>query len=208
MSDGIGWRVERLLDGMSDINKPAVVELSRKLKRYVEAEKGIVAALDKMRTKASGLVVYGLNLTGWAKKTTGPDGAAFKKRAKEFEKAIAGFESFTDSIDGVLEGAPAAKTKLPGDAFQKVLDDLEFSDKAKIGPVRKAAQEYYPLESAGQKKLQEWAVHLNQLATALNNGLAELDPSDKVEALNLNFGKSEVLVPAVELKRKIDGLGV
>jgi hypothetical protein len=44
--------------------------------------------------------------------------------------------------------------------------------------------------------------------TALNNGLAELDPSDKVEALNLNFGKSEVLVPAIELKRKIDGLGV
>jgi hypothetical protein len=193
---------------MSDINKPAIGELSRKLRRYVEAEKGIVAVLDKMRTQASGLVVYGLNLTDWAKKTKGPDAAAFKKRAKDFEKAIAGFESFTDSIDGVLEGRPAAKAKLPGDAFQKVLDDLEFSDKAKIGPVRKAAQEYYPLESAGQKKLQEWAVHLNQLAAALNDGLAELDPSDKVEALNLNFGKSEVLVPAIELKKKIDGLGV
>jgi hypothetical protein len=84
MSDGIASRVERGLGGISDINKPAIVELSRKLKRYTEAEKGIVAALDKMRTKASGLVVM-LNLTGWAK-TTGPDGAAFKKRAKEFEK--------------------------------------------------------------------------------------------------------------------------
>ena len=208
MSDGIGWRVERLLDGMSDINKPAICDLNRKLKRYVEAEKGIVAALDKMRTKASGLVVYGLNLTAWARKANGADAAAFKKRAKDFDKAIAGFESFTDSIDGVLEGRPAAKTRLPGDAFQKVLDDLEFSDKAKIGPVRKAAQEYYPLESAGQKKLQEWAVHLNQLAAALNAGLAELDPNNQVEGLNLNFGKAEVLVPAIELKKKIDGLGV
>ena len=208
MSDGIGSKVEGLLDGMSDINKPAIVELNRKLKRYLDAEKGIVAALNTMRNKASSLVVYGLKLADWAKKTKGTDADAFKKRAKEFDKAITGFEAFTDAIDGVLEGGAAGKTRSPGAEFQKVLDNLEFKDKAQIANVRKAALEYYPSESAGQKKLQEWAVHLNQLAAALNEGLAALDPNDKVEALHLSFGKFEVLVPAIDLKKKIDGLGV
>lgn len=52
---------------------------------------------------------------------------------------------------------------------------MEFKDKAKIANVRKAALDYYPAESAGQKKLQEWAVQLNILANALNEGLAALD---------------------------------
>ena len=166
MSDGIGSKVEGLLDGMSDINRPPIVELCRKLKRYADAEKGIVTALNTMRTKAAGLVVYGLKLADWAKKAKGPDADAFKKRAKEFDKAISGFESFTDAIDGVLEGTASGKTSLPGEEFQKILDKLEFSDKAAIAALRKAAQDYYPAESAGQKKLNEWPVHLVQLAAA------------------------------------------
>ena len=208
MSDGIGSKVEGLLDGLSDINKPPIVELSRKLKRYADAEKGIVTALNTMRTKAAGLVVYGLKLADWAKKAKGPDADAFKKRAKEFDKAISGFDTFTDAIDGVLEGTASGKTSLPGEEFQKILDKLVFSDKAAIAALRKAAQDYYPAESAGQKKLNEWAVHLVQLAAALNEGLAALDPDDKVEALHLSFGKVEVLKPALELKKKIDALGI
>lgn len=208
MSDGIGSKVEGLLDGLSDINRPAIVELSRKLKRYADAEKGIVSALNATRHKASGLVVYGLKLADWARKAKGPDADAFKKRAKEFDKAISGFDTFTDAIDGVLEGTASGKTALPGGEFQKVLDKLEFTDKAAIAPLRKAAQDYYPTESAGQKKLQEWAVHLVQLAAALNEGLADLNPDDKVEALHLSFGKFEVLKPALELKKKIDALGI
>jgi len=208
MSDGIGSKVDGLMDGLSDVEKPAIVELNRKLKRYLDAEKSIIAVLDTMRKKASGLVVYGLNLSEWAKKTKSPDADAFKKRSKEFDKAIEGFESFTDAIDGLLEGKAVGRSKLPGDAFQKVLDALQFKDKAQIANLRKAALDYYPSESAGQKKLQEWAVHLSHLAAALNDGLAALDPSDKVEALHLNFGKFEVMQPAIELKRKIDSLGV
>ena len=208
MSDGIGSKVAGLMEGLEDVNKPAIAELNRKLKKYIDAEKNIVAALSTMNTKASGLVVYGLKLAEWAKKTKSPDADAFKKRAKDFDKAISGFESFTEAIDGLLEGGAVAKTKLPGEAFHKVLDDLEFKDKAQIANLRKAALEYYPAESAGQKKLQEWAVHLAHLATALNEGLAELDPTDKVEELNLNFGRLEVLKPALELKKNIDTLGI
>lgn len=151
MSDGIGSKVEGLLDGLSDINRPAIVELSRKLKRYADAEKRIVSALNATRHKASGLVVYGLKLADWSRKAKGPDADAFKKRAKEFDKAISGFENFTEAIDGVLEGTASGKTALPGGEFQKVLDKLEFTDKAAIAPLHKAAQDYYPTESAGQK---------------------------------------------------------
>lgn len=208
MSDGIGSKVEGLMDGLSDTNKPPIVELNRKLKKYIDAEKGILTALTGMSRKAAGLVVYGLKLSEWAKKEKSPDADAFKKRAKEFEKAIDGFESFADAIDALVEGGVPGKTKLPGADFQKVLDNLEFKDKAQIANLRKAAQDYYPSESAGEKKLQEWAVHLNHLITALNEGLAALDPDDKVDELNLNFGRLEVLKPAIELKQKIDGLGV
>jgi hypothetical protein len=208
MSDGIAAKVAGLMDGLSDIDKPAIAELNRKLKRYVDAEKSIVSTVDAMRRKASGIVVYGLKLAEWAKNADGADAAAFKKRAKELDKAIEGFESFTDSIDAVLEGKAAGATKLPGDDLHKALDKLEFTDKAGIAPVRKAAQDYYPAESAGTKKLKEWSVHLTQLALALNEGLAALDPNDKVEALHLSFGKFEVLKPAIELKKRIDELGI
>jgi hypothetical protein len=208
MSDGIAAKVQGLMDGLSDVDKPGIAELCRKLKRYVDAEKGIVSAVGTMRTKASGLVVYGLKLAQWAKKTKGADAEAFKKRAKELDRVIARFESFTDAIDGVLEGKATGKTELPGDELHAVLDKLEFTDKAGIEPLRKAAQAYYPAESAGRKKLQEWAVHLTQLAVALNEGLAVLDPNDPVEALHLGFGRFEVLKPAIESKKRIDGLGI
>jgi hypothetical protein len=208
MSNGIAAKVQGLMDGLDDVEKPGIAELRRKLKRYVDAEKGIVTAVGAMRTKASGLVVYGLKLAEWAKKNKGADADAFKKRAKEFDRAIARFEAFTDALDGVLEGKTAGKTELPGDELHKVLDKLEFTDKAGIEPLRKAAQAYYPAESAGTKKLQEWTVHLTQLAVALNEGLAVLDPDDPVEALHLGFGKFEVLKPAIELKKRIDGLGI
>lgn len=209
MSDGIGSKVEGLMDGLEDINKPAIAGLRSKLKKYLETEKAILAAVDKMRAKASGLEVQALNLIEWGKKNKGPDADAIKKRAKDLDKAAAALSAFTDAIDGVVEGTASAKTKLPGGDFDKVLRLLinEMSDKV-IGPVKKIALDYYPSESTGQKKLQEWAVHLNHLAAALNDGLAALDPSDKVEEVNLNFGKFEVLARAVELKRKIDGLGI
>jgi hypothetical protein len=208
MSDGIGSKVEGLFDGLEDVNKPAIVELRRKLKKYTDAEKEILGKVKTMRDKAAGLVVFGLGLADWAKKNKGPDADAFKKRAKEFDKAINALETFTDAIDGVIEGTASGKTRLPGAELQKVLDLMEFKDKAKIANVRKAAQDYYPAESAGQKKLQEWAVQLNILANALNEGLAALDPNDKVEEVNLSFGRIEVMKPAIELKKKIDGLGI
>lgn len=209
MSDGIGSKVQGLMEGMEDINKPAIVQLRAKLKKYIETEKTLLAAVSKMRTQASGLEVQALNLIDWGKKNKGPDADAIKKRTKDLSKAADELSAFVDAIDGVIEGTPSAKTKLPGENFDKVLRPLinEMSDKV-IGPVKKIALAYYPLESAGQKKLQEWAVHLNQLAATLNDGLAALDPSDKVEEVNLNFGKFEVLTAAVELKRKIDGLGI
>jgi len=209
MSNGIADKVTSLVEGMENISKPAIKDLCGKLKKYAETEKGIVTALDKMRTKASGLEVQALSLTEWGKKNNGPDADAVKKRSKDLDKAADGLSNFTDAIDGVLEGKAAGKTKLPGEAFDQVLRLLanEMSDKV-IGPVKKLALEYYPLESAGQKKLQEWSVHLNHLAAALNAGLAELDPADKLQAAKLKFGKSEVLARAVELKNKIDGLGI
>jgi ElaB/YqjD/DUF883 family membrane-anchored ribosome-binding protein len=209
MSDGIGAKVEGLFDGLEDINKPAIAQLRAKLKKYLDTEKAILAAVGKMSTQASGLEVQALNLIEWGKKNKGPDADAVKKRTKDLARAADELSAFADAINGVIEGTPSAKTKLPGGTFDKVLRLLvnEMSDKV-IGPVKKIALAYYPVESAGQKKLQEWAVHLNQLAAALNEGLAELDPNDQVEDLNLKFGKQEVLAAVVELKRKIDGLGI
>lgn len=203
---GIASKAATLADRLGKNTNPAVVEMNRKLKKYAEAEKGIVASVGTMRQKASGLVVYGLNLKAWASKNKGPDAEAFQKRAKAFDSAIGGFESFTDSIDALLEGGQPGKARLPGNSFQKVLDDLEFKEKAPIANLRKAALDYYPAESAGQKKLREWSVHLNQLCTSLNTGLAELDPAQ--EQAELNYGRNEVLRSALELKKRVDAVGV
>lgn len=57
MSDGIGSKVEGLCDGLEDVNKPAIVELRRKLKKYADAEKEILGKVKTMRDNAAGLVV-------------------------------------------------------------------------------------------------------------------------------------------------------
>lgn len=203
MTDVIASRALGLADKLKDHQEPAVAEMTRRLRKYAEAEKGLAGSVYTMGHKASGLLVYGLNLADWAKKNKGPEADAFKKREKDFGKAIDGLEAFSDAVDALLEGGTPSKVKLPGNALQKVLDDLEFKDKAKIVNVRKAALDYYPAESAGQKKLQEWAVQLNHLCAGLNDGLSKLDAAD-LQA----YGRREVLERAQQLKRSIDTMGV
>lgn len=203
MTDVIASKALGLADKLKDRSEPAVAEMTRRLRKYAEAERGLAGAVHTMGHKASGLVVFGLTLADWAKKNKGPEADTFKKREKDFDKAIAGLESLGDAVDALLEGGTPAKVKLPGNALQKVLDDMEFKDKVKIATVRTAAREYYPAESAGQKKLQEWAVHLNHLCAGLNDGLSQLDGSD-VQA----YARKEVLERAQQLKKSIDTMGV
>jgi hypothetical protein len=207
MADGISGKAQGLMDGLEDVSKPAVADMRRALKRYVDAEAKLLPAVQSMGQKASGLLVGCLAKVINEGKGSGPQAEAIKKRKREFDKVNSALDSFGDAIDGLVEGTGGGgKVVFPGDLVHDLLDKLEYTDKGPANDLRKAAQAYYPAESAARKKLAEWSVHLGYLATALNTGLAELDPADQVENLNLQFGRNEVLAPALELKRKIDAM--
>lgn len=203
MTDVIASKALGLADKLKDRNEPAVAEMTRRLRKYAEAEKGLAGSVHAMGHKATGLVVYGLHVADWAKKNKGPEADAFKKREKDFAKVVDSFEALGDAVDALLEGGTPAKVKLPGNAMQKMLDNLQFKDQVKVANLHKAALDYYPAESAGQKKLQEWAVQLNHLCAGLNDGLSQLDAAD-LQA----FGRKEVLERAQQLKKSIDTMGV
>ncbi|MGE0387202.1 MAG: hypothetical protein AB7Q97_20960 [Gammaproteobacteria bacterium] len=207
-ADVIASKASGLADGVADLDRKELAEMNRRIKRYCEAEKSIVAALETLSEKASDLVIHGGAVADWAKKAKGPDAEVFKKRAKEYGKAVDGCSALSEAIDALLSGRDVKKTALPGDALQKVLDALEFKDKVKTANLRKSALAYYPAESAGRKKLREWEVHLEHLVTAVNEGLAVLNPEDKVEYVHLEFGRQYVITPALALKKKIDTLGL
>jgi hypothetical protein len=203
MSYGIGKGASGLLDALSDIDKPQIKELSRKLKRYIEAEKTILRDLDAAITKGSALEAQCRGLKDWAKNKGGADAEAFKKREKDITKAMDALGSFTDAIESAAGGKAAGKSTVPGDAIQAVLDKLEFSDKATVKDLRDVAKAYYPAESAAVKRLQEWVVHLDQLLAGLNDGLSALNSSDQVEALHIALAKKNVVDPAIKLQKAV-----
>lgn len=206
MADGLAGKVQGLMDGVEDNTQAPVAEMRKALKKYIDAEGKILPAVQKMNAAAAGILVKGLDKVMNAK---GPAGDAVKKRKRDFDAVNAAFEAFTDALDGIVEGTGGGgKAAFPGEQLQQLLDRIEFTDKSPLDDLRAAAKAYYPLESAGRKKLQEWAVHLGYLIEAANRGLEALDAGDQVDALNLNFGRTEVIKPAIDLKAKIAAFGV
>jgi len=211
MGRNIGSNAEGLRDSLSDVETPEVAELCRKLKRYVEAERGIQTQLKATLRACDGVQVDALALKTYIGKQKNADIEAFKNCSKDFDLALDRLEKFSDALEKLLQGDGPGKVTLPGEALDSVLDKLEFKEKASenvLSTLQKGAKAFYPAESAAQKRLAEWSVHLKQLALALNEGLATLDRKDKVQDLNLNFGRMQVLKPALELKKGIDAMGI
>jgi len=179
MTNVIASKALELADKLKDRNEPAIAEMTRRLRKYAEAEKGLAGSVHTMGNKATGLVVYGLHVADWAKKNKGPEADAFKKREKDFAKVVDSFEALGDAVDALLEGGTPAKVKLPGNAMQKMLDSLQFKDQVKVANLHKAALDYYPAESAGQKKLQEFVKKNNddfsKKLKEANPGMAGID---------------------------------
>jgi hypothetical protein len=209
MADGLAEKVRGLVDGVEDVAKPEIAEMRKHLAKYVEAEGRILPAVQKLNSSAAGLLVRGLAKVMTEAKGSTPEGVALKKRKRDLDQVNGQLEALGTALDGIVEGTGgAAAAVFPGERLQQLLDDLEFKDKGPSTDLRNMAKAYYPLESAGRKKLAEWAVQLDHLVAAANRGLEALDPTDQVENLNLQFGRNEVIKPALELKRKIAALGV